>query len=72
MINNLPVIPLSAVCYEEIRDKLFESEATCPSIDFGKPSEILILGEIGFRPLKGCQMPSHHWTCRCDGSGGDR
>ncbi len=63
---------ISLQAYEDIREELIRVNYVHKIINLGKHDETIVLGDIGLIPTKGCSMPSHHWSCTCNGMGGDR
>lgn len=65
-------LKISYEAYMEIRGKLENAGYEHVFRDKNGVNEVMVLGEIGLVPEKGCTMPSHHWSCDCNGMGGDR
>jgi hypothetical protein len=72
MTSTYAKLKISYEAYTEIREKLVEAGYLHLFVNIGSQSEVMVMGEIGLVPTKGCSMSSHHWNCICNGMGGDR
>jgi hypothetical protein len=63
---------ISAGAYQEILEKLMSAGYQHVLVNPDDIGSGLRMDEIAVVPEKGCPMPSHHWSCDCDGAGGDR